>query len=70
VDGDLHPVPQAKLGEDADDVALDGGLAEVEPGGEHGEQAGRRQLVGKAGFTQVRYVEMDNPFNRLYELSR
>src|SRR5258707_10033622 len=33
VDGDLHPVPQAELGEDADDVALDGGLAEVEPGG-------------------------------------
>ena len=29
-----------------------------------------RQLAGKAGFTQVRYVEMDNPFNRLYELSR
>jgi hypothetical protein len=32
VDGDLHPVPQAELGEDADDVALDGGFAEVEPG--------------------------------------
>jgi SAM-dependent methyltransferase len=29
-----------------------------------------RQLAGKAGFTQVRHVEMDNPFNRLYELSR
>jgi hypothetical protein len=29
-----------------------------------------RQLAGKAGFAQVRYVEMDNPFNRLYELSR
>jgi len=25
VDGDLHPVPQAELGEDADDVSLDGG---------------------------------------------
>ncbi len=34
VDGDLDPVPQAKLGEDAGDVALDGGLAEVEPGGD------------------------------------
>jgi SAM-dependent methyltransferase len=29
-----------------------------------------RQLAGKAGFTQVRHVEMDNPFNRLYELAR
>ena len=29
-----------------------------------------RQLACKAGFTQVRHVEMDNPFNRLYELSR
>jgi hypothetical protein len=29
-----------------------------------------RQLAGKAGFVRVRYVEMDNPFNRLYELSR
>jgi SAM-dependent methyltransferase len=29
-----------------------------------------RQLAGKAGFAQVRHVEMDNPFNRLYELSR
>ena len=29
-----------------------------------------RQLAGKAGFTQVRPVEMDNPFNRLYELTR
>jgi hypothetical protein len=29
-----------------------------------------RQLAGKAGFTQVRPVEMDNPFNRLYELAR
>lgn len=29
-----------------------------------------RQLAGKAGFTQVRHVEMDNPFNRLYELTR
>jgi SAM-dependent methyltransferase len=28
------------------------------------------QLAGKAGFTQVRHVEMDNPFNRLYELAR
>jgi len=28
-----------------------------------------RQLAGKAGFTQVRHVEMDNPFNRLYELA-
>src|SRR5512146_1947012 len=29
-----------------------------------------RELAGKAGFTQVRHVEMDNPFNRLYELAR
>jgi hypothetical protein len=29
-----------------------------------------RQLAGKAGFTQVRHVEMDNPFNRLYEFAR
>jgi len=29
-----------------------------------------RQLAGKAGFTQVRHVEMNNPFNRLYELAR
>ncbi len=29
-----------------------------------------RQLAGKAGFAQVRHVEMDNPFNRLYELAR
>jgi hypothetical protein len=36
VDSDLHPVPQAELGEDTDDVALDGGLAEVEPGGDFG----------------------------------
>ena len=27
-----------------------------------------RQLAGKGGFTQVRHVEMDNPFNSLYEL--
>src|ERR1700744_671035 len=36
VDGDLYPVPQAELGQDARDVALDGGLAEVEPGGDLG----------------------------------
>ena len=29
-----------------------------------------RQLAGKAGFTHVRQVEMDNPFNSLYELTR
>ena len=29
-----------------------------------------RNLAGKAGFAQVRRVEMDNPFNTLYELAR
>jgi SAM-dependent methyltransferase len=29
-----------------------------------------RQLAGKAGFSHVRHVEMDNPFNSLYELTR
>ena len=29
-----------------------------------------RQLGGKAGFGQIRRVEMDNPFNTLYELAR
>jgi SAM-dependent methyltransferase len=29
-----------------------------------------RQLAVKAGFAQVRHVEMDNPFNSLYELAR
>ena len=29
-----------------------------------------RELAGKAGFTGVRRVEMDNPFNSLYELAR
>jgi len=29
-----------------------------------------RQLAGKAGFGHVRRVEMDNPFNTLYELTR
>jgi len=29
-----------------------------------------RQLAGKAGFSQIRRVEMDNPFNTLYELTR
>jgi len=29
-----------------------------------------RQLAGKAGFSQVRQVAMDNPFNSLYELAR
>jgi 2-polyprenyl-3-methyl-5-hydroxy-6-metoxy-1,4-benzoquinol methylase len=29
-----------------------------------------RQLAAKAGFTQARHVEMDNPFNNLYELAR
>ncbi len=29
-----------------------------------------RDLAAKAGFTQVRRVEMDNPFNSLYELAR
>jgi SAM-dependent methyltransferase len=28
------------------------------------------QLAGKAGFGQIRRVEMDNPFNTLYELTR
>src|SRR5580704_12138793 len=36
VDDNLHPVPQPELGEDAGDVALHGGLAEAEPGGELG----------------------------------
>src|SRR5512146_1436757 len=29
-----------------------------------------RDLAAKAGFAQVRQVEMDNPFNSLYELTR
>jgi 2-polyprenyl-3-methyl-5-hydroxy-6-metoxy-1,4-benzoquinol methylase len=29
-----------------------------------------RQLAGKAGFARVRHMEMDNPFNSLYELAR
>ena len=29
-----------------------------------------RQLAAKAGFTHVRHVAMDNPFNSLYELER
>jgi 2-polyprenyl-3-methyl-5-hydroxy-6-metoxy-1,4-benzoquinol methylase len=29
-----------------------------------------RQLARNAGFTHVRHVEMDNPFNSLYELAR
>ena len=29
-----------------------------------------RQLAGKTGFGHVRRVEMDNPFNTLYELTR
>jgi hypothetical protein len=29
-----------------------------------------RQLAGQAGFGQVRRVDMDNPFNSLYELAR
>ena len=29
-----------------------------------------RDLAAKAGFAQVRHVEMDNPFNSLYELAR
>ena len=29
-----------------------------------------RQMPVKAGFAQVRHVETDNPFNRLYELAR
>jgi hypothetical protein len=33
-------------------------------------EATLRQLAGKAGFGQVRRVEMDNPFNNLYELAR
>jgi hypothetical protein len=42
VDGDLHPVPQPELGQDAGDVALDGGFAEVEPGSD----LGVRQALG------------------------
>jgi SAM-dependent methyltransferase len=33
-------------------------------------EAALRQLAGKAGYAQVRHVEMDNPFNSLYELTR
>jgi 2-polyprenyl-3-methyl-5-hydroxy-6-metoxy-1,4-benzoquinol methylase len=29
-----------------------------------------RQMAGQAGFASVRHVEMDNPFNNLYELTR
>jgi hypothetical protein len=29
-----------------------------------------RGVAAMAGFTQVRNVEMDNPFNSLYELAR
>jgi hypothetical protein len=29
-----------------------------------------RDLAAKADFAQVRHVEMDNPFNSLYELTR
>jgi hypothetical protein len=29
-----------------------------------------RQLAGKAGFSHVRHVEMDNPFNSPDELTR
>jgi len=29
-----------------------------------------RELAGQAGFARVRRVEMDNPFNSLYELTR
>jgi hypothetical protein len=29
-----------------------------------------RDLAAKAGFAQVQHVEMDNPFNSLYELTR
>ena len=41
-DGDLNPVTQPQLGEGAGDVALDGRLAEVEPGGD----LGVRQALG------------------------
>ncbi len=41
-DRDLHPVAQAQLGQDAGNVALDGGLAEVEPG----RDLGVRQPLG------------------------
>jgi hypothetical protein len=33
-------------------------------------EATLRDLAGQARFAQVRLVEMDNPFNRLYELTR
>ena len=42
VDGDLDAIAQIELGQDAGDVALDGGLAEVEPGGD----LGVRQALG------------------------
>ena len=29
-----------------------------------------RDLAGRAGFSAVTRVEMDNPFNALYELTR
>ena len=41
-DGDLHPVPQPEPGEDADDVTLDGRLAEAEPG----DDLGVRRALG------------------------
>jgi hypothetical protein len=34
IDGDLHPVTQIEFGEDVSDVALYGGLAEIEPRGD------------------------------------
>jgi len=41
------------------------------PVGQHGlPEPVLRQLAAKAGFTQVWNVEMDNSFNKLYELAR
>lgn len=62
VDGDPHPVPQPELGEDADDVTLDGDLAEVEPGDDLGvrralghqpHDAERREYSGPGSFMNL-----------------
>jgi hypothetical protein len=49
-DGDLHPVAQAEPGEDAGDVALDGGLAEVETSGDLGVRQALRHQPHHAEF--------------------
>jgi len=38
--------------------------------GTPGRVADTAALAGQAGFARVRRVEMDNPFNSLYELTR